>query len=166
MKRFKFLKLIIAISISELAGIVGSFFTASAITGPSTSSGLSWYAGIIKPDFNPPSWVFAPVWTVLYALMGISAFLIWKKGFGRREAKIALGIFLFQLVLNTLWSSIFFGLQNIGGAFIEIVFLWLAIIATIVAFAKISRPAAWLLTPYILWVTFAAYLNFAIWMVN
>ena len=158
MKLKNFSKLIIAIIVSELAGIIGSVFTAPSIAG--------WYAGIVKPALNPPSWVFGPVWTTLFALMGISAFLIWKKGLDRKDVKIALGIFLGQLALNTLWSSIFFGLHSPGGALVEIVFLWLAILATIIAFAKISKPAAWLLVPYILWVSFAAYLNYAIWALN
>jgi translocator protein len=151
-------KLIIAIVVSELAGIIGSVFTTPSIAG--------WYAGIVKPALNPPAWVFGPVWTTLFVLMGISAFLIWRKGLDRKDVKIALGIFLGQLVLNTLWSIIFFGLHSPGGAFIEIIFLWLAILATIIAFAKISKPAMWLLLPYILWVSFAGYLNYSIWMLN
>src|SRR3989344_2725436 len=135
-------KLIIAIVVSELAGIIGSVFTTPSIAG--------WYAGIVKPTFNPPAWVFGPVWTTLFALMGIAAFLVWRKGLDRRDIKIALSIFL-----------------------------GLVILATIVAFYKISPPsssiwttaghgklAAWLLVPYILWVSFAAYLNYAIWSLN
>jgi len=151
-------KLIIAIIVSELAGIIGSVFTTPSIA--------DWYAGIVKPTLNPPSWVFGPVWTTLFALMGISAFLIWKTGLSRQDVKITLGIFMGQLVLNTLWSIIFFGLHSPGGALIEIVLLWLAILATIISFAKISKPAAWLLLPYILWVSFAMYLNYAIWVLN
>jgi len=152
------IKLIVALVISQLAGIIGAIFTTPAIDG--------WYAGIVKPALNPPSWIFGPVWTTLFVLMGIAAFLVWKQGLERRDVRIALGIFVGQLVLNTLWSIIFFSLQSPGGAFIEIIFLWLAILATIVTFAKISRPAAWLLVPYILWVSFASYLNYAIWMLN
>lgn len=151
-------KLIIAIVIAELAGIIGSVFTMPSVTG--------WYTSIIKPSLNPPAWVFGPVWTTLFVLMGIAAFLIWKKGLDRRDVKIALGMFLGQLVLNTLWSIIFFGLHSPGGALIEIVFLWLAILITIIAFARISKPAAWLLVPYILWVSFAMYLNYALWTLN
>lgn len=151
-------KLIIAIVVSELAGIIGSVFTTSAIDG--------WYAGIVKPALNPPAWVFGPVWTTLFILMGIAAFLIWKGGLERRKVKIALAIFLGQLVLNTLWSIIFFGLHSPGGALVEIIFLWLAIFITIIIFAKISKLAAWLLVPYILWVSFAMYLNFAIYRLN
>jgi tryptophan-rich sensory protein len=98
--------------------------------------------------------------------MGIAAFLVWRKGLGRRDVKIALGVFGGQLVLNTLWSIIFFGWHSPGGALIEIAFLWLAILITIVTFSKISKPAAWLLLPYIAWVSFAAYLNFIIWSLN
>lgn len=151
-------KLVIAIVGSELAGIIGSVFTAPAIA--------EWYTTITKPELNPPAWVFGPVWTTLFALMGIAAFLVWKQGLERRDVRIALGIFVGQLALNTLWSILFFGLQSPGAAFIEIVILWFAILATIVAFARISRPAAWLLVPYILWVSFASYLNFSIWMLN
>lgn len=159
-----FLKLIIAVGVSEFAGIIGAVFTTSAVLS-------EWYAGLIKPAINPPAWVFGSVWTLLYALMGISAWLVWssyakaledkKKGI-----KIALTLFGIQLVLNALWSIIFFGLHSPAGAFIEIVFLWLAIVATIFVFAKISRLAARLLLPYIFWVSFAAYLNYSIWMLN
>lgn len=151
-------KCIIAIIVSELAGVIGSIFTVPSIG--------RWYAALARPELAPPNWVFGPVWTTLFALMGISSFLIWKKGLDRRDVKIALGIFLGQLVLNTLWSIIFFGLRSPGGALVEIAFLWLAILATIIVFAKISRPAAWLLMPYILWVSFAAYLNYSIWILN
>lgn len=158
MKTNNAFKLIIAIVVSELAGIIGSMFTAPSIAG--------WYAGIVKPALNPPAWIFGPVWTTLFALMGIAAFLIWRKGLDRQDVKIALGIFLGQLALNTLWSIIFFALHSPGGAFVEIIFLWLAISAAIIAFAKISKPAAWLLAPYLLWVSFAGYLNFMIWILN
>lgn len=151
-------KLIISIVVSELAGIIGSVFTIPSVG--------NWYAGLVKPSLNPPAWVFGPVWTTLFALMGIAAFIIWKKGLDRKEVKIALGIFIGQLVLNTLWSIIFFGLHSPGGALIEIIFLWLAILATIILFAKISKAAAWLLAPYILWVSFAAYLNYMLWILN
>ncbi len=165
MKINNFLKLVAAIAVSEAAGVIGSFFTTPSIAG--------WYAGIVKPTLNPPAWVFGPVWTALYALMGISLFLIWKQHPYILENirmlrlwKLGIALFFIQLILNTLWSIIFFGLHSPGGAFIEIIFLWLAILATIIAFAKISRPAAWLLVPYILWVSFAMYLNYSIWMLN
>ncbi len=159
----RFLKLLAAIAVCELAGVIGSVFTTPSITG--------WYAGIIKPDLNPPAWVFGPVWTTLFALMGIAAFLVWSSYADagvekKKQIKSALSVFAIQLVLNTFWSIIFFGLHSPGGACVEIVFLWLAILATIIAFAKVSKPAAWLLVPYIAWVSFAGYLNFSIWMLN
>src|SRR3989344_6987184 len=113
-------KLIIAIVVSELAGIIGSVFTPPSIAG--------WYAGIVKPALNPPAWLFGPVWTTLFVLMGIAAFIVWKKGLDRKDVKIALGIFIGQLILNTVWSVIFFCLHSLDGALVEIVFLWLAIL--------------------------------------
>lgn len=153
-----FLKLIIAIGVSELAGVIGSIFTTPSISG--------WYANLVRPEFAPPNWIFAPVWTILFVLMGVAAFLVWKRGLDDKKVKIALGIFVGQLALNTLWSIIFFGLHSPAGAFLEIIFLWFAILVTIIFFAKISRAAAWLLAPYILWVSFAAYLNYSIWILN
>lgn len=149
-------KLVVAIIACEFAGIIGSLFTM-----PSIRSG--WYATLAKPTLNPPVWIFGPVWTALFAMMGVAVFLVWKKGFDRRDVKIALIIFDIQLLLNVFWSIIFFGWQSPGGAFAEIIFLWFAIISTILAFVKISKPAAWLLAPYIIWVSFAGYLNFSIW---
>ena len=163
MRKSNFFKLVITITVSEMAGVIGAFFTTPSVAG--------WYANLIKPALNPPAWVFGPVWTTLFALMGIAAFLVWSSYTEASEdkkkgVKIALALFGVQLVMNTLWSIIFFGLHSPGGALIEIVFLWLAILATIIAFAKISKPAAWLLSPYIFWVSFAAYLNYTIWMLN
>jgi tryptophan-rich sensory protein len=155
--------IIIAIAVCELAGIIGAVFTMPAVK---PGKGLNWYSLLITPPFNPPSWIFAPVWTILYALMGIAGFIVWSKGFAQKKVKIALGIFFIQFVLNVLWSFIFFGKQNIGAAFVEIIFLWLAILASIVAFHRISRTAAWILVPYIIWVSFAGYLNYFIWQMN
>lgn len=152
------LKIIISIAVSELAGIVGSAFTFSEIP--------NWYAGLIKPAVNPPSWIFGPVWTTLYALMGIAAFLIWKKGWDRADVRKALYVFGFQLVLNSLWSIVFFGMHQTGWAFVNLVAMWLAIAWTMALFYKISKPAMWLLLPYILWVSFAGYLNYSIWILN
>ncbi|MGB0757357.1 MAG: TspO/MBR family protein [Patescibacteria group bacterium] len=158
MKSREILKLILAIGISQLAGIIGSLFTASSIP--------NWYATIERPALNPPSWVFGPVWTTLYALMGIAAFLVWKQGWEKKKVKIALGMFGVQLFLNSIWSIIFFGLNNPGWALVDIVLLWFAIVWTMVVFYKISKPAMYLLVPYILWVSFATYLNYAIWALN
>jgi tryptophan-rich sensory protein len=151
-------KLLAAVAVCELAGVAGSAFTAPAIAG--------WYAGIAKPELAPPNWVFAPVWTALYALMGVAAFLVWKKGLGRPGVRAALALFGAQLALNVSWSAVFFGLRAPGGAFAVIALLWAAILATIVAFGRLSRPAAWLLAPYLLWVSFAGYLNLMIWRLN
>ena len=153
-----FLKLIVAVLIVELAGVIGSFFTIPSISG--------WYSNLVKPVLNPPNWIFAPVWTTLYALMGVAAFLIWRHGLRQRRTKFALAIFSAQLVLNVLWSIIFFGFQNPFLAFIEVIILWLAIVWTIFAFYKFSRLAACLLMPYILWVSFAGYLTYSIWVLN
>ncbi|MCR4311966.1 MAG: tryptophan-rich sensory protein [Candidatus Uhrbacteria bacterium] len=158
MKRPNFFKLAVAIVGSQMAGIIGSVFTVSSVT--------TWYAELERPAFNPPGWVFGPVWTMLYVLMGIAAYLVWQRGTKRRDVRIALGLFVGQLVLNASWSIVFFGLHSPGGAFANIVLLWVAIVATMVAFARISRAAVWLLVPYIIWVSFAMYLNFAIWQLN
>ena len=151
-------KLVITVVVSELAGVIGSFFTASAIP--------SWYSTLQKPALNPPSWAFGPVWTTLYAMMGVAAWLVWTAGAKRRKMHSALTIFGVQLFLNAIWSVIFFGLKNPGWAFVDIVLLWVAIVGTIYTFAQISRPAAWLLAPYLLWVSFAGYLNYSLWILN
>lgn len=152
-------KLFIAIFIAELAGIIGSVFTASSVT--------TWYRTLVMPEFSPPGWVFGPVWTTLYALMGIALWLVWKEDAAAPTARrIAFLFFFIQLFLNTLWSVIFFGAQNPGLAFGEIILLWLSIVGTMIAFAKVSKPAAWLFAPYLLWVSFAAYLNYALWILN
>lgn len=140
------------------AGGIGSSFTAPAIS--------TWYATLTRPELAPPSWVFGPVWTTLYLLMGIAAFFVWRKGRHHHTGKVALGLFLAQLALNALWSFIFFGLHALAGAFAEIVLLWVAIAATIRAFARASHTAAWLLAPYLAWVTFATYLSYAFWQLN
>jgi len=153
-----FLKLVVAVVVTQLAGIIGSLFTFSAIP--------TWYATLTKPELNPPSWIFGPVWTTLYLLMGVSAFLIWQKGWARKDVKIALSVYGVQLVLNALWSIVFFGMQNPGLALVNIALLFVSIVATMVLFYKISRPAMYLLIPYILWVSFASYLNYAIYALN
>lgn len=163
MTKKNILTLLAAIGISEGAGLIGSVFTAPSIP--------TWYASLQRPEFSPPNWIFGPVWTTLYALMGIAAWLVWSSYAQasenkRKQIRVALTLFGLQLVLNTLWSIIFFGWQNPGAAFAEISLLWLAILATIIAFARVSRPAAWLLLPYLLWVSFAAYFNYAIWTLN
>lgn len=124
-----------------------------------------WYAELQKPEWSPPAWVFGPVWTVLYLLMGIAAGLVWKR-YGFSGARTALGLFLAQLVLNALWSWLFFGLRLPGLAFGEIVVLGILILATAIAFWRKRPVAGALLVPYLLWVAFAAALNFSIWRLN
>lgn len=152
------LKLLAAIVICNLAGIIGSLVT--------TTGEGSWYAAIEKPPFNPPGFVFGPVWTTLYILMGISLYLIWMEGTGRREVRLALIFFSTQLVLNALWTFLFFGLQSPFLGLVEIIILWLFIVATIVAFYRFNKTAAFLMVPYLAWVTFAAFLTYSIWILN
>ena len=151
-------KLICSVSVCLLTGFVGSFSTMDSVN--------TWYADLSKPSFNPPGWVFGVVWTILYVMMGVAAFLIWKKGIRSRQIRVALGLFVFQLVLNGLWTPIFFGLHMMGLALAEIILLWVAIAVTMVAFWRISKPATYLLVPYILWVSFAIVLNASLWHLN
>jgi len=150
--------IVVSIAVCELAGIIGSIFTTPSIPG--------WYAGIAKPSFNPPNWIFGPVWTLLYALMGLAAYLVYEKGLKRPDVKKALAVFAAQLLLNTLWSIVFFGAHMILGAAVVIVLLWALILATILLFSRISKAAAYLLVPYILWVTFATVLNISFYVLN
>lgn len=151
-------KFIAAVVICNLAGIIGSVFTSSSVG--------TWYQTINKPEFTPPGWVIGLVWTVLFTLMGVALYLVWIKGIEAEGVKYALLIFGLQLILNILWSFFFFGLRNPFYAFIEIIILWILILATIVSFHRIDLRAALLLAPYILWVSFAAYLNYSIWQLN
>jgi tryptophan-rich sensory protein len=151
--------LVLFVGICLLAGAAGGALTASAVR--------DWYPTLAKPSWTPPSWVFGPAWTTLYILMGVAAFLVWRRTDADRAARrLALGLFGVQLVLNIAWSGVFFGLRQPGWAVAEIAMLWVAIVATIWAFARVSRPAALLLLPYITWTTFAAALNTAIWRMN
>lgn len=152
------MKLIISILIPLITGSIAGFFTTKGVDG--------WYAAAIKPSFNPPNWIFAPVWTALYILMGIALYLIWKSNAEKNIKQTALILFAVQLLLNFFWSFIFFSLQQTGWAFVEIVVMWLSILFTILWFGKISSAAAWLLVPYISWVSFASLLNFYIWKLN
>jgi tryptophan-rich sensory protein len=138
-------------------------FVAAAIGGLAASGSVrSWYPALVKPAWSPPSWVFGPVWTVLYAMMAVAAWLVWRQaGWGG-----ALALFGVQLALNAAWSPLFFGLHRIDLALADIVLLWAAIVATTVAFWKVTPVAGWLLVPYLLWVTFAMALNFALWRLN
>ncbi|UCG91603.1 MAG: tryptophan-rich sensory protein [candidate division WOR-3 bacterium] len=158
MKVIEIVKLVVSIIVCQAAGFLGSIFTTPAIP--------TWYASLKKPAFNPPNWLFAPVWTTLYLLMGIALFLIWRKGIEAHGVKMALIIFLIQLVLNILWSVAFFGLKSPLGGLIVIVILWIAILLTIVYFYKLSSIAGILLVPYIIWVSFAGILNVSLFTLN
>jgi tryptophan-rich sensory protein len=151
-------RLICSVSMCLLMGFLGSFVTRSSIT--------TWYAQLSRPSFTPPNWTFGVVWPLLYMMMGISAFIIWNKGLDKRIVKVALGIFALQLILNGLWTPIFFGLHLIGLALVEIIILWATILITILTFWKVSKTAALLLLPYILWVSFAVVLNTALFLLN
>lgn len=141
-----------------LAGFIGSFFTRSSVD--------TWYVTLTKTSFNPPGVVFAPVWTILYVLMGVSLFLVWRRGTADPRVRLGMGLFAVQLVLNTLWSVAFFGAKSPLAGAVVIVALWAVILANLVVFARISRWAGALLVPYILWVTFASVLNFSIYFLN
>ena len=154
----KILQLIVSVLICQSAGLIGSFFTTPAIP--------TWYATLQKPSFSPPNWIFAPVWLTLYILMGIALFLVWQKRGEHKSAKPAIILFLVHLVLNAIWSILFFGLQNPLLALIDIAILWLMIVILTYQFWQIKRPAAYLLLPYLAWVTFAMILNFTIWQLN
>ena len=124
-----------------------------------------WYAALVKPTLTPPAWIFGPVWTLLYAMMAIAAWLVWRR-YGWANAIGPLSLFLGQLALNALWSYLFFGLQSPGLALLDIIALWLAILITLMAFWRYHPPAGLLLLPYFLWVSFATYLNFQFWHLN
>ncbi len=151
-----YLRLIISIVVCQLAGVIGSIFTARSVS--------TWYTTLNRPSFAPPSWVFAPVWITLFFMMGISLYLVWMKGFP--AVNLAVIVFMLSLVLNILWSVFFFGLRSPLLGFIEIMMLWSSIVLTITLFYPHSRPAALLLVPYLLWVSFAAALNYGFYVLN
>ena len=152
------IRLIASIVLCQMAGVIGAIFTTPAIP--------TWYAALKKPPFTPPGWIFSPVWITLYLLMGVSAFVVWSKGWGDSRVRIALSLFVVQLVLNALWSLMFFGLRSPSAGFINIVVLWIFILLTMLYFFKVSTTAGALLVPYVLWASFAAVLNFSIWRLN
>lgn len=154
----RFFKFLVAVIGCELVGIISTPLTLSAIP--------TWYSTLNKPPFSPPNWIFGPVWTILYFLMGVSAFLIWQKGLKKRQVKEALIYFVAQLSFNFVWSILFFGLRSPILGLIDILVLWVLILVTIVKFYKISKTAAYLLAPYILWVSFALILNLSIVLLN
>ena len=150
----------------SVLGAVGWFVVCFAAAGVgSMFVPGTWYQSLVKPAWTPPSWLFGPVWTLLYGMMAAAAWLVWKRH-GFSGALVPLAVFVVQLVLNAIWSWLFFGLHRPGLAFAEIVLLWLAIGATLVLFWRIERPAGTLLVPYLAWVSFAAVLNLALWRLN
>lgn len=155
MKSQNIIKLIVALAVSLLAGAIGGLFANPALN--------TWYMTLAKPSFTPPNGLFVPVWIILYILMGVAAYLIWKEGVSNKMIKNALLIFLFQLVASVFWPIIFFGSHAVGLAFMEIISLWCAILATILSFYEIKRLAAYLMILYILWMTFMAILNYGLW---
>ena len=157
MNKYKIIKLVVSLVLPLGVGAIAGLFTAKAIPG--------WYASLNQPSFNPPNWVFGPVWTALYILMGFSLFLIWKLDPGK-ERNRAIFVFLLQLLLNFGWSFLFFYFKMIGFALIEIILLWISIVVMIFLFYKIQPKAAYINIPYLLWVTFATILNSAYYFLN
>jgi len=152
------LRLFVSLAACFSAGFIGSIFTGTSVR--------DWYTPLLKPAFTPPPWLFAPVWFLLYVLMGISAFLIWRKGIRDSQIRESLIIFIIQLFLNILWSYAFFGLKSPLYGLIVIVPLWTAILLTIINFYRISKTASFLLIPYIIWISYATALNFSIYILN
>jgi len=150
--------IILSVLICLLIGFLSSFATQSSVN--------DWYLGLNKPSFNPPNWIFAPVWPALYILMGVAAGIVWSKGFHHIWVKTALYHFGFQLLFNALWSIVFFGLKNPFWAFLVILVLLTLIALTIKWFRVVSKLASFLLVPYLLWVCFATLLNYKIWELN
>jgi len=152
------IKLVISVALPLAVGGLSGFATAHGVS--------TWYPSLVKPSFNPPAWVFGPAWTVLYIMMGVAAFLVWRQGLDAEGVKIALTVFAIQLVLNGLWSILFFGLQTPGWALAEIVLLWMAIGITTLLFWRVVPSAGVLLLPYWMWVSFATVLNASLWWLN
>jgi translocator protein len=158
MEKNEIFRLISSIIICQMAGIIGSIFTASSVT--------SWYPTLVKPSFTPSGFYIGLIWIILFTLMGISLFLIWRETPSNQSAKMALYFFAAQLIVNVLWSVAFFGMRSPISGLVVIAFLWVLILMTIIKFWPINRTAALLLIPYIVWVSIAAYLNYSIWMLN
>lgn len=151
-------RLIVSIIICQMAGVIGSIFTAGSVTG--------WYPTLVKPSFFPPGFYIGLIWIVLFTLMGISLFLIWRETPSNPAAGIALYFFAAQLIVNVLWSVAFFGMRSPISGLVVIVFLWVLILITIIKFWPINRTAMLLLIPYLVWVSIAAYLNYSLWRLN
>jgi len=151
-------KLIISLVVVTATALIGSLATFQSIP--------NWYAHLNRTVLTPPNWVFGPVWTVLFILMGIALFLVWRAGFDRREVRTGVFLFIVQLILNAFWSIIFFGAHQILMAFFEIIVLLIAILATMYSFSRVSKLAFWLMVPYAIWVSFAMILNFVTYLAN
>ncbi|MFH1187402.1 MAG: TspO/MBR family protein [bacterium] len=151
-------RLTISLLLPQIAGAIGSLFTTSAIP--------SWYASTNKPSFNPPNWIFGPVWITLYILMGISVYLVWQEVEKNKKSKNAITLFWIHLIFNASWSVIFFGLKNPALAFANIIIILVFIIILMIKFWKINKYSVYLLIPYLLWVSFATLLNYSIWRMN
>lgn len=152
----------------QLLGLLGWLalcFAVSALGAVASLNAADFYARLTQPDWAPPGWLFGPVWTTLYAMMAVSAWLVWRRG-GFARQRVALTLFIVQLGLNALWSWLFFAWHLGGAAFVEVLVLWLAIAATLVAFWVVAPLAGALLLPYLAWVSFAAVLNFSVWRLN
>jgi tryptophan-rich sensory protein len=151
-------RLVIAVGVTHTAGLIGSVFTTKTVS--------SWYPLLVKPEFSPPSWIFAPVWLALYTLMGIAAYLVWQKWREDSESRVPLVVYFIHLVLNSFWSIVFFGFKDPATAFAVIIVLWINIAYLVIAFFRVYPRAGYLLVPYLLWVSFAAALNYHIWILN
>ncbi len=149
--------------VSVLIGWIGLCFMAAATGGLVSID--AWYADLNKPVWNPPSWIFGPVWTLLYVIMAIAAWLVWCRG-GWKVQRRPLTLFIAQLLLNAVWTPLFFGMHEIGLALIDIGGLWMMLVATVIAFWRVGSAAGLLLVPYLAWVSFAAFLNFTLWRIN
>jgi len=149
------MRLTLCIAVCLGAGGLGSLLTRPAL--------MTWYEGLSKPNWTPPNWLFAPVWTILYVAMGVAAWLVWRRS---SLAAVPMQLFLLQLLLSVAWSAVFFRFRSPGWAFFEIVALWCAILLTAVAFGRTAPVAGWLMVPYLVWVSYATALNFAIWRLN
>lgn len=158
MDTLEIIKLIVSIVICLAAGGIGGFFTAKSVK--------TWYPTLKKPRFTPPRWLFGPVWTTLYILMGISVFFVWRNGLDAPGVPLAFTLFWVQLAVNVVWSAVFFGMRNKAGGLVVIVALWLLILAAILTSFQVSAAAGGLLIPYILWVSIATYLNAGLWRLN
>lgn len=154
----KYLLLFGSLAICFGAAFIGGFFTASSIA--------DWYQYLAKPSFSPPNWIFGPVWSLLYLLMGISLFLIWKQGLKNKKVKDVFILFIVHIFFNALWSILFFGLRNPFLAFIDIIVMWGTLAPVIVLSSKLNRYSPLLLVPYLFWISFALVLNFSIWKLN